>query len=256
MHGVWVGEICHIRAKSPGGPRYDSPQTDEQRDGFHNVILLCSTHHKLIDDPSQLSKFTVEVLTQYKQQHEAHAHNTTLSESVLERVIKKVLVENSPKLPRRSARPIVQSLMTCADNNTKLDFYDFRVTLRNDGEEPIKEWRIAIKIPLEFASPNRSSSIAYVEDRDGAAWYRATERGHPGLVIYPGDTSHFILMVDYQVHIDQYVQVTRDEVIEVAVYPGDNVEKYKIADFLNMDRIRALWADPSRRPEALRHRDA
>jgi len=74
------------------------------------------------------------------------------------------------------------------------------------------------------------------------------------LVIYPGDTSQIILMVDYQVHIDQYVQISGVEVIEMAVYPGDNVEKCKIADFLNMDRIRALWADPSRRPEALRHR--
>lgn len=218
------------------------------------MILLCSTHHKLIDDASQLSKFTVEVLTQYKQQHEAQTHNTTLSEAVLERVIKKVILENAPRLPKLSARSIVESLRTGADNNIKLDFYDFRIKLHNDGEEPIKEWRIAIKVPLEFASPNRSSSIAYVEDRDGAALYRGTERGHPGLVIYPGDTSHFILMIDYQVHIDQYVQITEDEVIEVAVYPGDNVEKYKIVDFLSMDRIRALWAEPSRRPEALRHR--
>ncbi len=255
-HGVWVGEICHIRAKSPGGPRYDSTQTEVERDGFHNLILLCSTHHKLIDDPSQLSKFTVEALTQYKQQHEAQSHNTTLSEAVLERVIRKIIVENSPKLPKRSLRPMVQSLMTSADNNIKLDIYDFRVQVHNDGEEPIKEWRIAIKIPLKFASPNRGSSVAYVEDRDGAALYRGTERGHPGLVIYPGDTSHFILIVDYQVHIDQYVQIMEDDVIEVAAYPGDNVVRYKIADFLNMDRIRALWADPSRRPEALRHRGA
>ena len=253
---MWVGEICHIRAKSPGGPRYDSSQTDVERDGFHNLILLCSTHHKLIDDPSQLSKFPVEVLTQYKQQHEAQSHNTTLSEDVLERVIKKVIIENSPKLPKRSVRPIVQSLMTSADNNIKLDLYDFRVQLHNDGEEPIKEWRIAVKIPLEFASPNRSSSVAYIEDRDGAALYRGTERGHPGMVIYPGDTSHLILMLDYQVHIDQYVQITSNEVIEVAVYPGDNLETYKIADFLSMDRIRSLWADSLRRPEALRHRGA
>jgi len=241
--------------RAPAAHAYDSTQADLERDGFHNLILLCSTHHKLIDDASQLSKFTVEVLTHYKQQHEAQTHNTTLSEAALERVIKKVITEHSPKSPKLSARPIVQSLRTGADNNIKLDFYDFRVKLHNDGEEPIKEWRIAIKIPLEFASPNRSSSIAYVEDRDGAALYRSTERGHPGLVIYPNDTSHLILMIDYQVNIDQYVQITQDAVIEVAVYPGDTVEKFKIADFLSMDRVRALWADPTRRPEALRHRE-
>lgn len=254
-HGAWVGQICHIRAKSPGGPRYDPNQNDLDRDSFHNLILLCSPHHKVIDDPSQLAKFTVEVLTQYKQEHESKSHNTILSEAVLERVIKKVLEEHAPRPPKCSMRPIVQSLMTSADNYGKLDLYDFRVKLHNDGEEPIKEYRIAIRIPLEFASPARSSSVAYIEDRDGVALYRGTERGHPGFVLYPGDTSSFMLMVDYQVHFDQYGQITANDTIDVAVYPGDHVVKYKIVDFLNIDRIRQLWLDPSKRPEALRDRE-
>src|ERR1035438_8418257 len=64
-----IGEICHIKAKSPDGPRYDPTQTDIERHGFENLILLCRNHHKIVDDKPE--KFTVEWLTNIKQQHEA-----------------------------------------------------------------------------------------------------------------------------------------------------------------------------------------
>jgi hypothetical protein len=31
--GVMVGEVCHIKGKSAGGPRYDASQTARERDG-------------------------------------------------------------------------------------------------------------------------------------------------------------------------------------------------------------------------------
>ncbi len=53
-----VGEICHIRAAKPDGPRYDVSQTAEERHGYENLILLCPTHHTVIDaDPES---YTVE----------------------------------------------------------------------------------------------------------------------------------------------------------------------------------------------------
>jgi hypothetical protein len=48
-HSV-VGDICHIIASSPNGPRYDSNYPEDQIDGYDNLILLCKTHHKQIDD--------------------------------------------------------------------------------------------------------------------------------------------------------------------------------------------------------------
>lgn len=38
--GVVVGEICHITASRPNGPRYNPKLSDEERDAFGNLILL------------------------------------------------------------------------------------------------------------------------------------------------------------------------------------------------------------------------
>jgi len=64
-----VGEVCHIKAKSSDGPRYDAEQTDEERHGFGNLVLLCPTHHARVDgDPG---RYTVEKLLEIKARHEA-----------------------------------------------------------------------------------------------------------------------------------------------------------------------------------------
>jgi hypothetical protein len=64
-----TGEIAHIRAASPNGPRYDSAQSDEDRNGFANLILLYSRHHTVID--AEFRKYSVSVLEKMKRDHEA-----------------------------------------------------------------------------------------------------------------------------------------------------------------------------------------
>ncbi len=63
-----IGEECHIVAVNPGGPRGNSPLTSEQRDKYANLILMCSVHHKVIDD--QPRAYTVERLHRMKRDHE------------------------------------------------------------------------------------------------------------------------------------------------------------------------------------------
>lgn len=63
--GTVLGDICHINAAKPTGPRFDKNQTPEERDGFDNLILMCKIHHKIIDANAQ--KYTSEVLLQFKQ---------------------------------------------------------------------------------------------------------------------------------------------------------------------------------------------
>ncbi len=67
--GTITGEIAHIRASSPNGPRYDSTQSDEDRHGFGNLILLCGRHHTVID--TELDEYPVSVLEKMKREHEA-----------------------------------------------------------------------------------------------------------------------------------------------------------------------------------------
>jgi len=66
-----VGEICHIKAANPGGPRYDDQQTATDRHGYDNLLLLCGTHHSVIDDDDEA--YTVERLTKIKATHESRS---------------------------------------------------------------------------------------------------------------------------------------------------------------------------------------
>ncbi len=59
-----TGVAAHICAASPGGPRYDSNMTSDERKNINNGIWLCQTCSKIID--SDELKYTVEKLKQWK----------------------------------------------------------------------------------------------------------------------------------------------------------------------------------------------
>lgn len=64
-----VGAICHIRAASPQGPRYAEGQTDQERHGIANLMLLCANHHRIIDN--DIKSYPVDVLEKMKADHQA-----------------------------------------------------------------------------------------------------------------------------------------------------------------------------------------
>jgi hypothetical protein len=66
-----LGELCHIKADSPGGPRYDTNQTDAERQAFENLLVLCPTHHTVIDDDEV--SFSVLRLQEIKRDRESAA---------------------------------------------------------------------------------------------------------------------------------------------------------------------------------------
>ncbi|TQF13716.1 hypothetical protein FJV41_22305 [Myxococcus llanfairpwllgwyngyllgogerychwyrndrobwllllantysiliogogogochensis] len=70
---VLVGEMAHIVASSPDGPRGDSPLSREERDCFDNLVLLCPEHHKTIDE--NIGLYTTQLLHRYKREHESRRHN-------------------------------------------------------------------------------------------------------------------------------------------------------------------------------------
>jgi hypothetical protein len=67
--GKVIGEICHIKANRAGGPRYDQNQTEEERQGFDNLLILCPNHHEIID--ADVEAYTVERLRAMKMKHES-----------------------------------------------------------------------------------------------------------------------------------------------------------------------------------------
>lgn len=66
-----LGEMAHICGDKPGANRHDAGQTDMQRDDYQNLVLLCPTHHTLIDRKENEAVYTVEALHAMKADHEA-----------------------------------------------------------------------------------------------------------------------------------------------------------------------------------------
>lgn len=66
---VVLGEVAHIVAESPDGPRGASPLTREDRNRYANLVLLCNNHHQIVD--SQPETYTIEWLKARKEEHEA-----------------------------------------------------------------------------------------------------------------------------------------------------------------------------------------
>jgi hypothetical protein len=66
--GSVVGEICHIKGEKPGSKRYDKDQPDRERQAFDNLVLMCGSHHKVIDDDEKT--YTVTKLARLKAKHE------------------------------------------------------------------------------------------------------------------------------------------------------------------------------------------
>lgn len=66
--GKVTGKICHIKGCRPNSPRYDPSQSEEERHGFANLLLMCPIHHDVIDDDPD--SYSVERLRSIKQRHE------------------------------------------------------------------------------------------------------------------------------------------------------------------------------------------
>ncbi|GBQ80183.1 hypothetical protein AA13595_0261 [Gluconacetobacter johannae DSM 13595] len=66
--GTITGEICHIRARNEGGPRFDVTQSEDERQSFANLVLLCRRHHKMVD--AEPDVYSAEALEEIKRLRE------------------------------------------------------------------------------------------------------------------------------------------------------------------------------------------
>ena len=62
-------QICHIYAASNHGPRGRPGLTEKERNAPENLILLCPTHHGIVD--GQHESYPANLLESWKQQHES-----------------------------------------------------------------------------------------------------------------------------------------------------------------------------------------
>ncbi len=92
---VVVGEMAHINSDKEDGPRYDPNYPKELLHTYDNLILLCPTHHRLVD--KQDSTYTAEELRKWKKEHEEWIKKTyesampTVGFTELEQVCKAIV---------------------------------------------------------------------------------------------------------------------------------------------------------------------
>lgn len=72
-----VGAMCHIVGENEGAARWRDSLTDEERNSYANLILLCSHHHDIIDNDE--STYSIERLHQIKAEHENWVRETLSS---------------------------------------------------------------------------------------------------------------------------------------------------------------------------------
>ena len=82
-----TGKICHIKGNKKGSARYDETQSNEDRHGFANLILMCGKHHDVIDDDEEA--YTVDRLLRMKANHEQST--TPIPDSEAERAAKLIV---------------------------------------------------------------------------------------------------------------------------------------------------------------------
>jgi len=68
--------LAHIIADSPHGPRGHPVLSNQLKDDPSNIMLLCDTHHRLVDR-EQIDQHPIDLLRQYKQEHEERVERQT-----------------------------------------------------------------------------------------------------------------------------------------------------------------------------------
>jgi hypothetical protein len=100
-----VGEVCHIKAAKPGGPRYDRTQTATERHSYENLILLCGTHHTVIDADEEA--YTVGRILKMKNEHERREPSMSDESASLGAAL---LIDNSVKSLNQSGGITAQTV--------------------------------------------------------------------------------------------------------------------------------------------------
>jgi len=65
---IIIGEIIHIEGVEKGSARYNPQMTDEERNSYNNLIILCRNCHIKVDRNPEF--YTVRKLRQIKYEHE------------------------------------------------------------------------------------------------------------------------------------------------------------------------------------------
>jgi hypothetical protein len=153
-----IGEMAHIIAKSPDGPR--GKTNDKNNNTYENLILLCPSHHTSIDKAVE-GTYTIEMIQEWKKDHEEKVSlaldgKVYSSKEDLFKEISFLLIENhrlwkkcGPESEEARSNPIsnlvnywtLRKLDTIVPNNKKI----VNLLLKNKVYLTSPEYEIVIK---------------------------------------------------------------------------------------------------------------
>lgn len=72
-----LGQISHIVAYSPNGPRGHPIRSKELEKDISNLMLTCREHGKIVDDLSRVAEYPEKLLLEFKHEHEQRVRMLT-----------------------------------------------------------------------------------------------------------------------------------------------------------------------------------
>lgn len=89
-HGAVIGEEAHIRSARDTGPRYDAQYPREKLDTYGNLVLLCPTHHSIVDKDGGAA-WPTEAVEKFKSTHEQAVDAATSAADLTARDLQELL---------------------------------------------------------------------------------------------------------------------------------------------------------------------
>lgn len=171
-----IGEVAHIVAKKNDGPRGKSNLSPMERDDIDNLLLLCQTHHTIVDNNTDL--YTVDKLKEIKITHEQWVNNKLNTSPSWEAKIEQAYYLNIPRLSMLSA------ILNEEANKYNLEEID---TLSNLGMSLfylMENFKSTIN-KIDLKSIPLKEAISYPDDIIGC-YVSFTERFRTKDIIIPG----------------------------------------------------------------------
>jgi HNH endonuclease len=154
------GEEAHIIPASPGGPRAAARAGKTRADIDHhsNLILLCSPHHKQVDD--QPNHFTVEELHRIK-----HTHAEWIAS----------LGEDERKPSEQAEKVSAWPSVVRGDPADSDSEPAWGATVRNGSELPVYQVHVGF-VPIEWGRPTMTVVIEVIPPGD---WHVSGRKVYP-----------------------------------------------------------------------------
>jgi hypothetical protein len=137
-----VGEECHIVSSAKDGPRHDPDFPSDDFDSLGNLVLLCATHHKMIDD--QYETYAAPVVRSLKQNHEMWVETKLRDAPAISEIRRVRFRQNIPaKIPRiQSGKDLFALASNCSAHyfDYDPDLSEEEVELVGGFGEEIADW--------------------------------------------------------------------------------------------------------------------